>query len=363
MTLTQGFEGPRGLKPGEARGLLRLLDRCFARYAKSGLRREYPQIYGRMEKFPSHHRVILRRGRIVAHVGVYPMKFVTPGGRVTAGGIGTVCTDGKFRGKGLMTDLMGEAVRWMKGEDMPLSILWGNRYRYRRFGWEPAGCRFGCSFSPQAAGLLSRFDLPAVITPVTARLAGDLYGLHQRMPYRLDMDGETFRLTILKVRRRVWTARDGRRPVAYAVAHEDRWRAGGKMRSGWSVDGWGGNVDGILSIIRAMLVRSGTDYARCVWPAGCARIPVPVLEAGNSWSSGLEYMGQLRINNLESVMTRLGAGDCLEKVRALGWNERAQARLLFGPMGPANLLSARQAQGPLGRRLPLGLFLDPIDAI
>jgi len=363
MTLGRGFEGPRGANPGETAELLRWIDRMFAFHVKSGMRAEYPQIYGRMEKFPQNHRIILYQGRVAAHVGVYPLEFVTPEGRVTAGGIGAVCTDEKFQGKGLMTDLLNEAVRWMKEEDMPLSILWGNRYRYQRFGWEPAGCRYSCSFAGKALPLLVRYDLRSTPVDNPARIIGDLHALHQRMPYRIDMDRESFGLSISKVGRRIWTARDGGRAVAYAVAHEDRWKNKGKKRSGWTVDGWGGSLEGILSIIRSMLVRPGADYARCVWPAGRARIPSPVLEAADAWASGFEHMGQIRVNELKSAMTGLGAGNLLAPVQALGWNGRAQARLLFGPANPANLLSPRQATGVLGRGLPLGLFLEPLDAI
>jgi len=363
MTPARGFEGPRSVKVSETGSLLRLLDRSFAPYAKSGMRAEYPQIYGRMEQFPENHRVILHRGSIVAHVGVFPLNFVTPAGRVTAGGIGAVCTGEKYRGKGLMSDLLGEAVRWMKERDMPLSILWGNRYRYQRFGWEPAGSRYACSFADKALPALGGYRLRASIVGDTDRMIDSLHALHQRMSSRIDMDRETFLLTIRKVGRRVWIARDGGRIRAYAVAHEDRWKKKGKARAGWMVDGWGGSLEGILSIIRAMLERSGTDYARCVWPAGRTRIPESVLEAGDAWSSGLEHMGQIRINDLKSAMTRLGAGSLFNPVRAMGGDGRAQARLLFGPASPANLLSPRIASGALGKRLPLNLFMEPLDAI
>ena len=361
--MDRGFEGPRAVKPGETAGLLRLLDRSFAPYAKSGMRAEYPQIYGRMGKFPGNHRIILHQGNIVAHVGVFPLRFAVPGGMVVAGGIGAVCTEKEFRGKGLMADLLGEAVRWMKEMDMPLSILWGNRYRYQRFGWEPAGCRYSCSFAAKALPALGRFDLRSQLVSSPAAIIGDLHSLHQHRPFRIDMDRETFGLTIRKVGRRVWAARDGGRIAAYAVAHEDKWKNKGKKRSGWIVDGWGGSLEGILSIIRAMLGRPETDFAKCIWPAGRARIPVQVLEAADAWSSGFEHMGQIRINNLASAMARLGAGKLVAPVRELGWDSRALARLLFGPANPANLLPAAGAAGILGRSLPLGLFLEPLDAI
>jgi len=363
MTLSRVFEGPRAVNPAEIRSLLGLLNRSFDWHVYAGMRAEYPHVYSRMNRFCAHHRVILHKGRIAAHVGVYPLEFVTPRGRVTAGGIGAVCTEKKFQGKGLMTDLLGEAVRWMKEQDMPLSILWGNRYRYQRFGWEPAGCRYAASFGGRALPLLSRYDLPSAAVASPAGIIGDLHSLHRRLPYRIEVDRETFILMLKRAGRRVWAAREGGRIRAYAVVRRDKWEKRGKTNFGWNIDAWSGSLEGVLSIVRSMLDRPGADFVRCFWPGGHTRIPVAVLEAADSWSSGFEHMGQIRINDLKSTMTRLGAGNLLAPVRALGWDGRAQARLLFGPASPGNLLAPRQAAGVLGRELPLGLFIEPLDGI
>jgi hypothetical protein len=251
----------------------------------------------------------------------------------------------------------------MEGDGIPLSILWGNRYRYQPFGWEPAGSRYAGTFGGRALPALSRFDFPSSITPLSGRVVGCLYSIHQRMASRIDTDQETFRLKLGRAGRRVWIARDGRAICAYAVVRRHGLAMYGKARRGWAVDGWGGSLEGILSITRALLSRPGTDFVRCLWPAGRARIPAPVLEAADGWYSGVEHMGQIRINDLKSAMSGLSAGGLVSRVRALGWDGRAQARLLFGPASPANLLPPAKASGVLGRSLPLGLFLEPLDGV
>ena len=155
--LARKFEGPRGARIGEAGQVFRFVNRMFGFYTRFGLDAEYPWIYKRIARFPDQHRVILHRGEVVSHIGVYPLEFVTPGGRVLAGGIGAVCTAEKFQGKGLMTHLLGDVVKHMGKRGMPLSILWGNKFRYHRFGWEPAGSRFAFGFVPGSLPALKGF--------------------------------------------------------------------------------------------------------------------------------------------------------------------------------------------------------------
>jgi len=56
-----------------------------------------------------------------------------------AGGVGAVATAASYRGKAIMSNLLLQAIEFMKTEKYDVSVLWGDRMRYARFGYEPAG--------------------------------------------------------------------------------------------------------------------------------------------------------------------------------------------------------------------------------
>lgn len=91
-------------------------------------------------------------GRIVGHVGVYPLRLrVGDGLELSAGGIGAVATETAYRGTGVMSAMLNAAIEGMKASGYQLSVLWGDRMRYQHFGWELAGCRVDWKFNPRMA--------------------------------------------------------------------------------------------------------------------------------------------------------------------------------------------------------------------
>jgi hypothetical protein len=83
--------------------------------------------------------VLVKDGKIVCHVGLFPLEVVADGARVTLGGIGGVATLPEKRGKGHMARLLSHVIALMHEKGIPASVLWGDRQRYRPFGWESAG--------------------------------------------------------------------------------------------------------------------------------------------------------------------------------------------------------------------------------
>lgn len=101
--------------------------------------RDYPHIWSR-DTIQYENRIIAKEdGRIVSHVGIFPLTAAVGDARVRIGGIGGVATLPEFRGKGYMRKLMNYSVRKMKEDKYAISILWGDRQRYGNFGYEVAG--------------------------------------------------------------------------------------------------------------------------------------------------------------------------------------------------------------------------------
>jgi predicted acetyltransferase len=85
--------------------------------------------------------IIKEKGKIVSHVGIFPLQVEADGVNLKVGGIGGVATLPDYRGKGYMSELLKYSIEKMKKEGYSLSWLAGDRqrYRYKIFGYEMAG--------------------------------------------------------------------------------------------------------------------------------------------------------------------------------------------------------------------------------
>ena len=358
--LSREFDGPRLARPGEGAALLALLDRTFAGGCPEGMAAEYPHLYGDMERRLDWCHVIAHRGRLVAHVGVYPLDFVSPAGRVTVGGIGAVATHPAFRGRGLMSGLLGHATRHMRAQGMPLSILWGDRGRYARFGWEAAGMSFHFRIYPRAAREhLNSFRERVVVLADPDRHGGALQALHRRLPLRVERDPETFRLVMRKVHRRVHAAFAGRRLVAYALVR--RWP--GRHGVTWQVEEMAGSGEGVASILRALALAPRTHRVEGQVPPLFQPWMPALIAAHETWDSSVACLGQIKVVDRTAALAALGARDVARPLARLRPGPLAEPRLLFGPLGPAAVLPQGAVRGPVADRLPIPLFLWPADHV
>lgn len=72
-------------------------------------------------------------------VRVFPLDLFLGPTQTRVGGIGSVGTSPAMREHGCMSRLMDYALCAMQQEGLSISVLWGDRHRYRSFGYERAG--------------------------------------------------------------------------------------------------------------------------------------------------------------------------------------------------------------------------------
>lgn len=97
-----------------------------------------PKLYGPGADSAPLHTVLYEDG---APAGLYCLKiqdFNIAGTALRVGGIGTVCVDGRSRGKGHLALLMQDAQERMQAAGCDIAMLGGQRQRYERFGYVPA---------------------------------------------------------------------------------------------------------------------------------------------------------------------------------------------------------------------------------
>lgn len=92
---------------------------------------------------PDDRRLVAEaEGRVVGHVGVWPLGHWLGGRRVATGGFSAVAIDPAWRGRGVGTRLLTDALAAMRDRGEVLATLYPlTRAVYRRLGWEIAGER------------------------------------------------------------------------------------------------------------------------------------------------------------------------------------------------------------------------------
>ena len=81
-------------------------------------------------------RVALDKGTIVSTVRVFIRKMFLHGEPITVGGIGEVSTRPEYRRRGIATQLLKDAIRFMEEREIALSSLHGSQRIYAIEGWE-----------------------------------------------------------------------------------------------------------------------------------------------------------------------------------------------------------------------------------
>jgi predicted N-acetyltransferase YhbS len=142
-------DGIRNLRLEEFDTFIRFLERAFG-MPRGNFERGYPHLYRPTPELCAVSFVMEQGGRIVSHVGVYPLEVQIQGVTWPIAGIGGVGTLPEERGNGHMTRLLHHAVGVMREQGYPLSWLIGDRQRYTSFGWERAGLSYELVFSQRS---------------------------------------------------------------------------------------------------------------------------------------------------------------------------------------------------------------------
>ncbi len=191
--------------------LMRFLEKSY------GHRRNYflenyayllKDVFGADKKAPKGSYIVEKNGKILSHVGLYPIEFVSGGVKITACGIGNVATHPEARGRGCMRNLLQRAIRDMEEGGVQLSVLWGDRQRYGNFGWELAGEKINLSFSARSfakAGVRPVKNIEEVEPGSAVR---EIKKLHKNIAFRAKR-GKKLKDVISRNNNRVWLSREG----------------------------------------------------------------------------------------------------------------------------------------------------------
>jgi GNAT superfamily N-acetyltransferase len=259
---------------------MRFLERTYG-LATGFFERVYPERYRPTAEACSCFYVLEQDGRIVSHVGLFPIHAVTAGVSVTMGGIGGVGTHPQERGKGYMTQLLQHVIGVMREREYPLSCLGGDRQRYNTFGWERAGVAYELTFTPRS---LDRQGVqPESVQEVHPWEAlGSI--VHHRSQLACRAHQPALELQLHKAGLRAWIAPDG-----YALTNAPAWDKLDILELASA----SGNEAGIVrALLKWTSLRSTTWSLSCWDRERLAR----VMPASSGWRVGSGWM--FRIVNL-----------------------------------------------------------------
>lgn len=174
----------RTLLPTDADALQRFLERCFG-HGWNWFRRHQPDLYVDDPRTLAWGLVATEGGRIVSHVGTYPMEIVSGPARILCGGIGNVATAPEARGQGHMSQLLERSIARMEEQGWPLSVLWGDTQRYGHFGYARAGLELRIEVNRRSLAGVEPSPVEEV-DPAAPDTAERVHALYSTLPYRVE---------------------------------------------------------------------------------------------------------------------------------------------------------------------------------
>ena len=188
--------------------------------------RKVPKLYRDPAVCTGSHRLVKENGKIVAAIAAWPGELQTPGGSLSAVGIGSVAVDPGCRGKGYMRDLMGCCEEIAKAQNADVGYLSGYRQRYGYYGYVPGGVKESFEvrdyFLDRHKPAKHYTFLPFLKDPAALP---DLQALHSAQDYRWTRDD--FFLIATTWYCRGWTVRDEAGAVAgYLITERFRRQIG-----------------------------------------------------------------------------------------------------------------------------------------
>lgn len=130
----------------EARPIFDFLNKELRPKASFSIEKEYPSLFGDVPGGES--LFIEREGNIVSHVGTLVREYRYIESRFKVGLIGSVATNFHYRGEGLASLLIKEAVTRLKSQGCVIAILWSDKPEfYSPLGFYRAGQEKDFQFS------------------------------------------------------------------------------------------------------------------------------------------------------------------------------------------------------------------------
>ncbi|MFA5393841.1 MAG: GNAT family N-acetyltransferase [Candidatus Ratteibacteria bacterium] len=325
-------------KPKDYEEIQRFLENAYG-HSYNYFSENYPAVWNKETTDYRHIYPIREKGDIVSLVRLFPLNLVLGKTRVKVAGIGGIATSPSVRNKGYMNQLMEHAIAKMKEENFPVSILWGDRHRYRTFGYENAGKTW--NFTVNRRGLHKAGVKPVFPQRYSGQkdLLVKIIAAYEKNHYRKTRTKKEYALLYRKRGLLLFSADDGNDFGYLALSGE------------YGLNGcleFGGSIPTVMGIAGYAMEHFNLSSLNFFFPEKSI-IPGSILQAASAWN--ITSSAMLKIVDLQKTVSLFAAQSGKEKIPDVAslktHAETEQVPALFGTLSES----------------PFNIFLWPLDRV
>lgn len=289
------MEGPRPAKKEEFEELMNLLDQVFRPGQKGRMRAEYSHLDAEDKEQLDNMIIIKEDGRIASHVAIIPLEIFVDGSVLKVGGIGQVATKEEYRGRGFASTILKHCLLKMQDKGYALSLLWGLRDRYGRFGWELGGKQYMYNLTQRSLPFLN--PKAAEIRPYKEALSDleKIMGIHDREPLRVVRSKTRYKSLLNLPTGEVWLSKTDDEDFSYVVI-----RGEGKKRE---VAEFGGEKESFSALLKYIIQKLELEELLVPAPPRYSKLTSLLTEVSLSWE--IKPLGMIRIMDLRKSLEKL----------------------------------------------------------
>lgn len=228
-----------GMSRSDSPAIVQFLDGELRPGAGFSIRDEFPAVFG---EFPGGNSLYAEvGGNVVGHVAFLTRVFRHPLFYFKVGLIGSVVTAERFRGRGIASTLLREALSQLKNNGCFFSVLWAeNPDFYRPLGFERVGREQSLRFS--AAEIVEEDIAEKVVSFDPKRHMEAIWRLYHQHPLTVDRSLQEFKRLSRTPQARIFVTVTDEVVTSYLVVHK-----GSDFEN--YIHEWGGRLESVRSNI------------------------------------------------------------------------------------------------------------------
>ncbi|MCM8806680.1 MAG: GNAT family N-acetyltransferase [Candidatus Omnitrophica bacterium] len=253
----------------------------------------YPHVWKKEKLDYQNILVIEENENILSLVRIFPLTLIQKDLKIKLGGIGAVSTKYEERGKGYMSTLMNYAIKKMEDEGYPLSILWGDRHRYKNFGYEIGGKLVLLNITKRGLEKKKVKSVEAKRYLGEKEILNKIIEVYNEKRYRIERDYDYFQLIYTKFGTSLYYSEDNGK-FGYVVA-------GSTESSGLEIRVYevGGDEYLIVGILKYLCDRFGKNSFILEY-GSFEDIPDIIVDCSSYWR--VEPCGMIKIIDLKKTI-------------------------------------------------------------
>ncbi len=206
-----------GMSPSDSAAIVQFLDENLRPGAGFSVREEFPSVFG---EYPGANSFYAQAGgRVVGHAAFMSRVFRHPLFHFKVGLIGSVVTAEAYRGHGIASTLLREALAQLKNSGCLFAVLWAeNADFYRPLGFERVGREQSFRFS---AASIADDEIRDVVQEFdSARHLEGLWRLYHQHSLTVDRSIQEFKRLTRIPHARIFVTVEADTVTSYTVVHK-----------------------------------------------------------------------------------------------------------------------------------------------